>query len=97
MQQLSVFYKNDCLLLISLLSLFCNTALRVLSRFAILSLGKRRLVALLLLCPCCRVTDGVLCLFLAVTCVGLWYVIVSFPGDTHLLFVVGNLGSAVAQ
>ena len=39
-----------------------------------------RLVALFQLCSYCR-----LCLSLAVPWVGLWYVIVSFPGQTLLL------------
>ena len=36
----------------------------------------------------CRVTVCILCLFLAVPCVGLWSVIVAFPGHTHLLFEI---------
>ena len=46
---------------------------------------ERELVALLYLCSCCHVTISFLCLFFAVSWVGLWSVIVAFPGHTHLL------------
>ena len=58
---------------------------RVLSSFSIIWLGKRELVALQLLCSECHVADIDLWLFLAVPLVGLLYVIVAFPGHTHLL------------
>ena len=38
------------------------------------------------LCSCCRVAISVLCLFLAVPWVGLWFVVVAFPGHTHLRY-----------
>ena len=42
------------------MSVFCFTILYVLSRFAFISLGKRELVVLLLLCSECHVTVIVL-------------------------------------
>ena len=56
-------------------SLFCNTVLSVNSNFAIISLRKRELVALLKLCSCCCVTVSVLFLFLAEPRIGLWFVV----------------------
>ena len=55
--------------------------------FAIISLAKRELVALLLLCSECHVAVIVLCFFLVVPWVGLLYVLVAFPGHpcTHVL------------
>ena len=41
---------------------------------------------LLLLCSCCHVTVNLLCLFITVTWVGLWYMSVVFPGHSHLFF-----------
>ena len=67
-------------------SLFCFALLCVLSSFVIISLGKRKLIALLLLCSVGHVTVIVLDLFLTVPWVGLWYVIVAFLGQTQLLF-----------
>ena len=67
------------------LSLFCYALLYVNSCFAIISKGKRKLVALLLLSYRCSVTINVLWLFLTVPWVGLQYVIVVFPDHTHLL------------
>ena len=69
--------------------MLCNVVLIVVSSFAIISLMKRELVALLslLLCTCCCVAVIVLCLFLMVLLVGMWYVNVAFPGRTHLLLV----------
>ena len=46
-------------------------------RLAIIWLRKRELVAL---SYCCHVAVSVLCLFLTVSWVGLWSVIVAFPG-----------------
>ena len=57
----------------------------VLSALAIIPLGNRQLVGLLLLCSECRVAVVVLCLFLAMPWVGLWRVTVAFPSHTHLL------------
>ena len=48
-------------------------------------MGKRELVALLSLSSWCNVM--VVWLFLAVPWVCLWFVIVVFPDDTHLLFL----------
>ena len=59
----------------------------VLSIFAITSLRKRELVALMYLCSRCRVTVRVLCLFHVALRVGLWSVIVALPGHTHFIFV----------
>ena len=57
-----------------------NCLLKRLSSFAILSLGKRELVAFW-----CHVTVSILGLFLTVPCIGLQCVIVAFPGHTHFL------------
>ena len=68
----------------------CNcTLLYVHSSFAIILIGKRKLVALLSLSSWCLVI--VVRLFLAVTWVCLRYVIVVFPEHTHLLFLVSDL------
>ena len=67
------------------LSLFCCAILFVLSSFSIVL---RELVAWLLLSYECLVTVNVLRLFFTVPWVGLRYVIVVFPGHTHLLFSV---------
>ena len=64
------------------------TVIGVLSGFAIISLGKRELVALLLLSFCCHVAVSGLCFFLTVPWVGLQCVIGAFPGHTHILFVI---------
>ena len=34
---------------------------------------------------CCLVAVSVLCLFLVVPLVGMWFVIVAFPGHAHFL------------
>ena len=65
--------------------MFCCTLLCVPSSFAIILMGKRELVALLSLSSWCLVI--VVWLFLAVPWVGLQFVIVVFPDDTHLLFL----------
>ena len=49
------------------------------------TLGKKELVALRKLSFCHCVVAGALCLFLAVPWVGLYYVVVAFPGHIHLL------------
>ena len=49
---------------------------------------ERELVALLLLSSERHVVVVVLLLILAVPWVGLWCVIVAFPGDTHLFFLL---------
>ena len=54
----------------------------VISSFAIISLWKTELIALLLLSSFCHVTVSVLCLFLMVTWVGLQCVIVIVPKHT---------------
>ena len=69
------------------LCLFCYALLSVHSScFAIILKSKRKLAALLLLSYRCIVTINVRWLFLTVSWVGLQYVIVVFPGRTHLLF-----------
>ena len=52
---------------------------------SLVSLGKRELVALLILSSVCHVDVNVLCNFLTVPWVGLQCVIVAFPCHTHLL------------
>ena len=64
--------------------MFCCTLLYVHSSFVIILMGKRELDALLSLSPCCFVI--VVWLFLKVPWVCLQFVIVVFPGHTHLLF-----------
>ena len=51
--------------------------------FAIIPLGKKELVVLLLLYFVCPIADIVVCVFLTVPWAGLWSVIVTFPGHTH--------------
>ena len=64
-------------------SMLCCTLLYVYSSIAIILMGKRELVALLNLSSCCLVM--VERLFLAVQWDCLRFVIVVFPGHTHLL------------
>ena len=66
---------------------FVIAVLSVLSSFSIISLCKRELVALLCLLSCFFLTVFVLCLFLMVPRVGLWSMIVAFPGHMHLPFL----------
>ena len=66
--------------------MFCCALLYVPSSFAIILMGKRELVALLDLSSWYLVI--VLCLFLAVSWVCLQVVIVVFPDNTHLLFLM---------
>ena len=68
-------------------SMFCCTLLYVQSSIAIISMGKRELVALLNLSSWCLVM--VERLFLAVPRGCLRFVIVVFPDHTHLLFWTG--------
>ena len=56
--------------------LFCGVVFSVHSNFAIILLKKSG----------CRVAYCVSCLFFVVPWVGMWSVIVAFPGHTHLLF-----------
>ena len=67
-------------------SMFCGTFLYIPSSFAIILMGKRELVALLSLSFWCLVI--VVWLFLAVPWVSLRIVIVEFPDQTHLLFLI---------
>ena len=60
--------------------LFCYTVLSINSSFAHIPLGKRDLIALILLSSCCHATVSVPCLFLTVWLLGLQYVIVVFSG-----------------
>ena len=69
--------------------MFCYALLCVHSSFAIISMGKRELVALLCLSSWCLVI--VVCLFLAVPRVCLQFVIMVFPGHIHLLFLIQNV------
>ena len=67
-------------------SMFCCTLLCVNSSFAIILIGKRELVALLLFCLSgCLVI--VLWHFLTVPGIYLQFVIVVFPNHTHLQFL----------
>ena len=68
------------------MSLFCFAVLCFLSSFAIISLGKREVVALLLLCSECHMSLLSFFDLLAVPWFGLQYMIVAFPGHTHLHF-----------
>ena len=70
-------------------SLVCCMLLYVPSSIAIILMGKRELVALLILSLWCLMM--VEWLFLAVPWVCLWFVIVVFPDHTHLLFCVAVL------
>ena len=67
-------------------SMFCCAIFCVHSSFAIILMGKRELVVLLSLSSWFLVI--VLRLFLEVTRVCLQFVIVVFPGHTHLLLLV---------
>ena len=70
-------------------SMFCCTLLSVHSSIAIILMGKRELVALLILSSWCLVM--VERLFLAVPRDCLQFVIVVFPDHAHLLFFVPTL------
>ena len=65
--------------------MFCCTLLYVHSSIAIILMGKRELVALLILSSCCLAM--VERLFLAMPRGCLQFVIVVFPDHTHLLFL----------
>ena len=67
-------------------SMFCCTLLYVHSSFAIILMGKRKLVALLSLSSCCFLM--VVWLFLAVPWVYLLFVIVVFPDHTN--YILGS-------
>ena len=75
-----VYSCSHCLCGFCVRYLFCYKVLSVLSIFAIILVRKRGLVSLLLLSSWCLV--NILWLFGAVQLVGLWCVIVVFPGDT---------------
>ena len=70
--------------------MFCCTLLYVHSSIAVILMGKRELVALLNLSSWCLMM--VEWLFLAVPRGSLQFVIVVFPGHTHLLFLVLEFG-----
>ena len=71
-------------------SMFCCTLLYVHSSIAIILMGKRELIALLILSSWCLVM--VERLFLAVPRGCLQFVIVVFPDHTHLLFQYTSTG-----
>ena len=77
---------SNCLWGFCVWALFWFAVLCVFSSFAVILLGKRGLVALLLWSSECHFSVVVLCLFLAVPWVGLWCVVVASPGCAHLLF-----------
>ena len=66
-------------------SMFCCALLYVHSSFAMISMGKRELVALLCLSSWCLVI--VVWLFLTMPRVCMQFVIVVFPDHTHILFL----------
>ena len=67
-------------------SMFCCSLLCVHSSFAIISMGKRELVLFFLLCLSSWCLVIVVWLFLTMPWVCPKFVIVVFPGHTHLLF-----------
>ena len=67
-------------------SMFCCMLLNVHSSIAIILMGKRELVVLLILSSWCLVM--VERLFLRVPQGCLWFVILVFPDHTHLLFLM---------
>ena len=69
--------------------MFCCALLFVRSGFAIISMVKRELIALLCLSSCYLVI--VVWLFLTMPQVCLQFVIVVFPDHTHLLFLVETM------
>ena len=71
---------------VCIFSMFCCTLLYVPSRFAIILMGKRELVALLSVSFWRLVI--VVWFFLAVALFRLQFVIVVFPDHTHLLFFI---------
>ena len=66
---------------------FCYALLCVLSSFTIIALGIRELFALHLLSSKRHVAVNIRCLFPMVSCVGLRCVIVTFSGNTQILFM----------
>ena len=74
--------------------MFCGALLYVHSSLAIISMGKRELVAFLSLSSWWLVV--VVRLFLAMPRICLQFVIVVFPDHTHLLFLVYVTGLIVA-
>ena len=86
---MQVFVVVDSLFIVAPIGIFfvwsssCNVVFRVLSSFAIISLRKRELVALLKLCTCCHlaVYGSVSLLHGAIG----WSVIMTFPGHTYFL------------
>ena len=75
-------------LFVGVLCLFCYALLCVHSSFPIILKRKRKRIALLFLPYRCIVTINVLWLFIImVPWLGLQYVIVVFPGHTHLLLI----------
>ena len=78
-----IYCCSHCGVGFSVWYLVCCTVLSIVLCFAIISLGKRDLVAFLY-----NVTVVVLCLFLTVPWIGLQCVIAAFPGDIHLLFLL---------
>ena len=67
-------------------SLFCSVLHSVVSSFCNHLAGEERAGCFNLIVFKYLLTVNVLCLFLAVSCVGLQCGIVTFPGRTHLLF-----------
>ena len=76
-----VFVSILCWVLVVLCSY-----MSVLSSYAIIPLGKRELVALLLLSSVCHVAVIAICFLLTVQWVGRWCVIVEFSGHIQLYF-----------
>ena len=70
-------------------SMFCCALLCVNSSFAIISMAKKELAALLCLSSLCLVI--IVWLFLTMPRVRLQFVVVVFPDHTHLLFSIVKL------
>ena len=64
-------------------------------KLAIILLSKKGVDCLTWLCYCCCVTVCVLCLFIVVPCIGLWFMIVVFPGHAYLFFYSYTLVYAI--
>ena len=84
----SLFIVLPLFVVLCVRSLFCYAVLCVLSSFAVISLGMRRLIALLLLSfNSVLMAVTVLCFFLTILCVGLQCVFVTFPHILTCFFI----------
>ena len=81
--------RSEAVVLLLFIHCFCSHCLwglNVTFLFCIIRLGMRELIALCLLCSTCHLPVAVLRLLLVVPWVGLLYVILAFPGHTHLFY-----------